>query len=338
MVDPAMPLPTLADLESAATRVDGHLFRTPLVRLPLTPAAPSSEASPVYAKAENLQRTGSFKLRGATHFLARLAPDVRARGVVTHSSGNHAQGVACAAATFGVPATIVIPHGAPEIKVARTLAWGAEVVRCDNDKASREGTAAGLAAERGATLVPPYDHAWIVEGQATVGLEILADLPDVANVLVCVGGGGLIAGIASALRARGSTAQVIGVEPTLAADAGESFARGEIVTWAPERVVRTVADGVRTQALGEVNFAIIREAVDGFTDVAEDDILDAAAWYLREGRLTVEPTGAITLAAYRALQRGEGPVALRPGPTVLLVSGGNVDPAVVAELARRPLP
>jgi threonine dehydratase len=331
-----MDLPPLADLEDAAARVAPQVFRTPLVRLPWTPAPPGTVTSPVFAKAENLQRTGSFKIRGASNFLARLAPEVRARGVVTHSSGNHAQGVACAAAGFGIPATVVIPHGAPELKVARTKAWGAAVVRCDPDKASREGTAARLVADLGATLVPPYDHPWIVEGQATVGLEIVDDLPDVANVLVCVGGGGLLAGIACALRARGSRAQVIGVEPTLAADAGASFARGEIVTWPPEDVGRTVADGVRTQSLGELNFALIRRTVDAFVDVADDAILDAAAWYLREAHLTVEPTGAITLAAYRALQRGVGPVRLRPGPTVLLVSGGNVDPGVVADLALRP--
>ena len=331
-----MPMPTLAHLEAAADRIAGHVFRTPLVRLPLTPSAPSADPAPVYAKAENLQRTGSFKLRGATNFLARLAPDVRAAGVVTHSSGNHAQGVACAAATFGVPATIVIPHGAPEVKVARTLAWGARVVRCENDKAAREGTAARLAAELGATVVPPYDHDWIVEGQASVGLEIVDDLPDVANVLVCVGGGGLLAGIAGALRARGSNALIVGVDPTLAADAGASFARGEIVTWSPEQVVRTVADGVRTQSLGEVNFAIIRQAVDAFADVGEEEILDAAAWYLREAHLTVEPTGALTLAAYRALQRGDGPLQLRPGATVVIVSGGNLDAATIGELARRP--
>jgi threonine dehydratase len=336
MVDPAMTLPHLADLEAAAARIAAQVYRTPLLRLPLTPAAPGTEAAPVYAKAENLQRTGSFKLRGASNFLARLSPEVRARGVVTHSSGNHAQGVACAAAGFGVRATIVIPHGAPEVKVARTLAWGADVVRCDNDKASREGTAARIAAELGATVVPPYDHAWIVEGQASVGLEILDALPDVANVLVCVGGGGLVAGIASALRARGSHAQIIGVEPSLAADAGASFARGEIVTWAAEDVVRTVADGVRTQSLGELNFAIIRRTVDAFVDVADDAILRAAAWYLREGRLVVEPTGAITLAAFRELQRGDGPVRLRPGPTVVLVSGGNVDPGLVGTWLAQP--
>ncbi len=326
-----MPHPTVDDFQAAAARVAPFVFRTPLVRLPL------AGDDHVYAKAENLQRTGSFKLRGATNFLARLEPEVRARGVVTHSSGNHAQGLACAAADHGVPAAIVIPHGAPEVKVARTRAWGARIERCDNAKAAREEAAARLADELGATVVPPYDHPWILEGQGTVGLEILDDLPAVANVLVCVGGGGLLAGIAGALRASGSEALIVGVEPELAADARESFVRGEVVAWPAEDVVRTVADGVRTQALGTHTYAVIRDTVDAFVAVSEDAILDAAAWYLREAHLTVEPTGALALAAYHALRRGEGPVRLRPGPTVVLVSGGNADPAMLVELARRPL-
>lgn len=328
-------LPQLGDFQAAAERIAPRVFRTPLVRLPNV-AGTQAGAPLVFAKAENLQRTGSFKVRGATNFLARLAPEVRARGVVTHSSGNHAQGVACAAADAGVDALIVIPHGAPEVKVARTLAWGARVERCTNDKAAREGTAAHWAAALGATIVPPYDHPWIVEGQGTVGLEVLADLPDVANLLVCVGGGGLLAGIAGALRAAGCDAQIVGVEPELAADARESFVRGEIVTWPAQDVVRTVADGVRTQALGTHTFAVIRRTVDAFVAVSDDEILDAAAWYLREAHMVVEPTGALTLAAYRRLHRGEGPVRLRPGPTALLVSGGNADGRVLADLAMRP--
>lgn len=324
-----MPIPSLRDLEEAAHRIHARTYRTPLLPLPEGDGA-------LFAKAENLQRTGSFKIRGASNFLARLDPAVRARGVVTHSSGNHGQGVACAAADHGVAATVVIPHSAAAVKVERTAAWGARIVRSDNSKASREGTAEAIAAESGATLVPPYDHPWIVEGQGSIGLEIVAELPEVANVLVCVGGGGLIAGIAAALRAKGSTAQVIGVEPSLAADAGASFAAGRIVSWPSEEVVRTVADGVRTQALGEHPFEVIRATVDAFVDVPEAAILDAAAWYLRDAHLAVEPTGGLTLAAYRMLRAGEGPVRLKPGPTVLLVSGGNADARVLAALAERP--
>jgi threo-3-hydroxy-L-aspartate ammonia-lyase len=324
------PLPPLDALEGARGRIEPYVFRTPLVRLP------EDGERAVYAKAENLQRTGSFKIRGASNFLARMAASRRERGVVAHSSGNHAQGVACAAHAFGVSATIVIPEGAARVKVERTLAWGAEVVRCVNTAADREATAARLAGERGATVVPPFDHPWIIEGQASVGLELVDDLPDVANVLVCVGGGGLIAGVTAALRGRGSRALIVGVEPALAADAAASFATGTIVTWPADAVTRTVADGVRTQSLGEHTFAVIRAGVDAFVSVEEEAILDAASWLLREAHLVVEPTGALALAAYRSLVAGEGPVRLRQGPTALVISGGNLDSAVLHTLVERP--
>lgn len=324
-----MQQPTLDDFRQAALRIRANVYRTPAVRLPVDEA--------LFAKAENLQRTGSFKLRGASNFVARMDPAVRARGVVTHSSGNHAQGVACAAALAGIPATVVIPEDGSELKVRRTKGWGAEVVRSKNDKASREGTAERLAEEKGATLLPPYDHPWVLEGQGTLALELLEDLPDVANVLVPVGGGGLLSGVAAALRAAGSRAQVIAVEPELAADGAESFASGRIVSWSSEQTVRTVADGVRTQALGEVNFPIIQANVDAFVTVTEEAILDAAAWYLREAHLTVEPTGALALAAYRLLAAGEAGTRLRPGPSAVVISGGNVDPERIARLAERPL-
>jgi threo-3-hydroxy-L-aspartate ammonia-lyase len=329
-----MALPTLADLEAARDRIRARVRHTPLLPLDV----PGAGGARVLAKPENLQRTGSFKIRGASHFLARMRAEDRARGVVTHSSGNHAQGVAAAAHAWGVPALVVIPEGAPQVKVDRTLAWGAEVVRCANTSADRVGTAERHASERGRTLVPPFDHPWIVEGQASIGLEIHDDVEDAANVLVCVGGGGLLAGIAAALRTRGSKAQILGVEPALAADASESFATGRIAEWPAELVTRTVADGVRTQALGVLNHAIIHASVDGFVTVEEDEILDAAAWYVQDARLVVEPTGGLTLAAYRRLLAGDGPFRLRPGPTVLLVSGGNVDPARLSDLAVRPLP
>ncbi len=323
----AATLPTLADVRAAAKRVEPAIFRTPLVRLPLP--------GEVYAKAENLQRTGSFKLRGAYNFLASLPDEVRKRGVSAHSSGNHAQGVACAAHLFGVRAAIAIPEDAAEVKVTRTLAWGAEVVRCGPSAAEREAAAQRFVTEQGYTLVPPYDHPWIVAGQGTAGLELAQDLPEVANVLVPVGGGGLIAGVALALKALCPAAQVVGVEPELAADAAESFARGEPVLWSAERTTRTAADGVRTQQVGRLNFELIRANVDAFVTVPEEAILEAAAWYLRDARLVVEPTGAITLAAYWRLERGEAGVTLRPGPTALLVSGGNLDGALLARLAQR---
>ncbi len=330
----AMALPPLADLEAARERIRAQVRHTPL--LPLT--LPGSAEQRVYAKPENLQRTGSFKIRGASHFLTRMGSAERQRGVVTHSSGNHAQGVAAAAHAWGVPALVVIPEGAPEVKVARTRAWGAEVVRCANTSAARVGTAERFARERGATLVPPFDHPWIVEGQASIGLELHDDLADAANVLVCVGGGGLLAGIAAALRGRGSKAQILGVEPALAADASESFSAGAVVEWPADKVTRTVADGVRTQALGTLTFAIIQASVDGFVTVDEEEILDAAAWYVQDAKLVTEPTGGLSLAAYRRLLAGDTSLRLRPGPTVLVVSGGNVDPERLSQLAVRQLP
>lgn len=321
----AMTTPvTFGDLRQAQARIAEAVYPTPLVRLPL--------AGEIYAKAENLQRTGSFKLRGAYNFLASLPEAVRQRGVTAHSSGNHAQGVACAAHLFDVPAAIAIPEGAPEVKVQRTLAWGAEVMRCGGSSAERQAAAQQFVEERGYTLVPPFDHPWIIAGQGTVGLEIATALPEVANVLVTTGGGGLLAGISLALKTLCPNAQVLGVEPELAADAGESFQQGKVVSWSAERTTRTVADGVRTQSLGEHTFNIIKDHVDGFVTVPEADILDAAAWYLTEAKLVVEPTGALTLAAYRRLAAGRGEAKLARGKSVLLVSGGNVERALLRSL------
>lgn len=311
---------TIDDISAARERIAPAAFETPLVRLPLD--------GEVYAKCENFQRTNSFKIRGAFNFLASLDAGARANGVVAHSSGNHAQGVAAAARHFGVPATIVIPEGAPEVKVERTKALGADVVRCENNSEARSRAALEIAERDGKTLVPPYDHPWIVAGQGTVGLEIADRLPNVANVLVCVGGGGLIAGIATALADRAPEATVLGVEPALAADAKESFESGSRTSWPAERVTKTIADGVRTQSIGELNFEIIQKHVDGFLTAEEDAIVEATRWYAHEAKLLVEPTGALTLAAWWRLAKGDlqgrRAALLRDGPTVLLVSGGNI--------------
>lgn len=315
---------TLPNIRDAAERIAGEALRTPLVRLPLP--------GEVYAKAENLQRTNSFKFRGAYNFLASLDGTALARGVVTHSSGNHAQGVALAAKLLGVPATIVIPEGAPALKVDRTRGHGAEIIRCGNSSDDRERVAAELVESRGLTLVPPFDHELIVAGQGTVGLEIIDELPQVANVIVPVGGGGLSAGVAVAVTEVRPDTRVIGVEPELAADAAESLARGVPVRWDAERVGRTVADGVRTQRLGSVNFPILAERLAGMVTVSEEEILAATRWYALEGRLVVEPTGALSLAALHKLGRGGADPGLRPGPSVVVISGGNVDPAFLSRL------
>jgi len=323
----------ISDVRDARSRIAGKVHRTPL--LPLDGANTAVGAPSLFAKAENLQRTGSFKLRGAMNFLSAMDPAERVRGVVTHSSGNHGQALACAAAWFGVPATIVIPEGAPEVKVERTRAWGASILRSGQDGASRQAVAAEAVASTGGTLVPPFDHPWIVAGQGTMALEIAEDLPGVANVLVCVGGGGLSAGTVLALQAQAPGARVIGVEPALAADAMESLRKRQRVRWPAEATTRTIADGVRTQELGEIPFAILKEGLYGIVTVSEDAIVDAARWWLRDGGMAVEPTGALTLAAWRRFLAGRGSVdgvELADGPTVLVISGGNADPSFLGSL------
>ena len=313
----APPLPvSLADIEAAAARLEGVAVRPPLLRLPCD--------GEVYVKPESLQRTGSFKFRGAFNALASTPFAAIERGVVADSSGNHAQGVATAAALHGVPATIVMPENAAAVKVARTAALGAEIVRCANSSEERQRVAAEIRDGRGLEYIPPFDDARIIAGQGTVGLEICRDLPQVATVVVCVGGGGLISGVSTAVKALCPTARVVGVEPELAADAQESLSAGHIVTWPAANVTRTICDGVRTQALGDLTFATIAALVDEIVTVSDEAVLDAMRWLALEAKLLVEPTAALTLAALRAgAVKGAGPI-------VLVVSGGNVDPALAA--------
>ncbi len=307
---------TLTDVEAAAGRIAAHAVRTPLLHLPLE--------GEVWVKPESLQRTGSFKFRGALNALASTPPDRLARGVVADSSGNHAQGVAAAAALLGVPATIVMPENAVALKVERTRALGAEIVRCGPSSEERERAAAELRESRGLEYVPPFDDARIIAGQGTVGLEIARDLPEVGTVVVCIGGGGLASGVATAVKALCPRARVVGVEPALAADAQESFRTGVRVRWSAADVARTICDGVRTQQLGELTFEAISRLVDEIVTVEDEAVLDAMRWYATEAKLTVEPTGALTLAALRTGAVTAG------GPTVLIASGGNVEPSVLA--------
>ncbi|SBT63198.1 threonine dehydratase [Micromonospora sediminicola] len=309
-----MELITIADVRTAADDLAGTVVRTPLLPVPWD--------EELWLKPENLQPVGSFKLRGATHAVARLAPDVRSRGVVTHSSGNHGQALAYAARAFGVPCVVVVPAGAPEVKVARMRALGADVRTVP--PARRLAEAERIAAESGAALVPPFDHPAVIAGQGTIGLEIVADLPDVDVVLVPVGGGGLGSGVATAVKALRPSASVIGVEPELAADAVESLAAGEVVVWDVDRTYRTCADGLRTN-LSARTLAHLRERLDGIVTVTEDEIMAATGRVLRDARLVAEPSGAVALAA-RLFHRDELP----GGRTVAVVTGGNADPAVLA--------
>ncbi|MFK3981649.1 threonine/serine dehydratase [Micromonospora sp. NPDC050397] len=312
-----MDLVTLDDVREAAVRIAGRVVRTPLL--------PLGWDSGLWLKPESLQPVGSFKLRGATNAVALLSDAERARGVVTHSSGNHGQALAYAARVAGAPCTVVIPEGAPSVKVEQVRALGAEVLLVP--AAERLATAERVVAERGRTLIPPYDDRRVIAGQGTIGLEIVEDLSDVEVVLVPVGGGGLSSGVATAIRALRPRTRVYGVEPEYAADARDSLAAGRVVVWDLALTHRTAADGLRTN-LAELTLAHLRERLDGIVTVSEEEIAAATSRLVRGARLVVEPSGAVAAAA-RLFRSAELP----SGRTVAVVSGGNVDPAVLAAAA-----
>jgi threonine dehydratase len=326
----AIPLVSLAAIEAAAETLEGIATHTPLVAFgPL-------EAR-VFLKAESLQPIGAFKLRGAYVAIASLPADDRARGVITYSSGNHAQGVARAARLLGAPAVVVMPSDAPAIKRERVAADGAEIVTVGTASDERQSTAERLAAERGLAIIPPFDDDRIIAGQGTVGLEIAADLPDVAAVLVPIGGGGLASGVATAIRALRPRARIIGVEPELAADARDSLERGVIVRWPAELVSRTIADGTRTQALGVRTFAHLRAYLDHVVTVSEAEIAAGVRLAAERSRIVAEPSGALGIAAAAFHHRELGLDRL-DGPIVAVVSGGNVDSARYLAYLEAPLP
>ena len=311
------------DLRLAQRRVRGVALRTPLV-----PCPRGEEGRLLYLKAENLQPTGAFKLRGAYNKISSLSPEERRRGVVAHSSGNHAQAVAYAASALGVRAVIVMPRGAPRVKTDATAAFGAEILFVSDDSAERVRRAEELAAEHGYVPVPPYDDETLIAGQGTVGLEILEDLPDVETVLVPVSGGGLISGVAAAIKQSRPEARVIGVEPELAADARASLRSGKLVELPAEQVGRTIADGLRVRKLGHAPFEHVRAFVDDIITVSEDEILEAMRRMALRARLVAEPSGAVTFAGY-LFHRDELPATRL---NVAVVSGGNVEPQLLARV------
>ena len=314
-----MTLVTLDEIRAAAGRLTGVALRTPVL-----PAAWAPNDQALLLKAENLQPIGAFKIRGAYNKIALLPADVRERGVVAYSSGNHAQAVAYAARAFGIPASIVIQHGVAEVKVAATIALGAEVIRVP--AAERASTAAELAQRYGRVIVAPFEDRDVIAGQGTIGLELAEDVEDIDRVLVPISGGGLISGVAAAIKALSPRSEVVGVEPALAADAAESFRRGQRVAWASDAVGRTIADGLRTPEVGELPWAHIRELVDDVVTVEEDEIVDAIRVIALGSRLVAEPSGAVPVAAFRS---GRLPPVRR---TVAVVSGGNIDPAFLADV------
>jgi threonine dehydratase len=306
-------LVTRSAVDAAAAVLQGVAVRTAVEPLDAVPG--------LLLKREDTQPIGAFKLRGAFHAASRLAPEVRAAGLVTHSSGNHGRALAWAAARLGVPATVVVPHDAVAAKVEAMAALGARLVRVPADE--REQAADAVVAETGGALVPPYDHPDVIAGQGTVGAEIAAQVPDVERVLVPVGGGGLISGIAAALAGTGIS--VVGVEPELAGDAAESKHTGALVRWDRARVSRTAADGLRAARLGELTWPHVAALVDDVVTVTEASI-EQAARVLHGAGVPAEASGCVATAG--AL---EHPGLVR-GRTVAVVSGRNADPAWVARV------
>ena len=323
-------LPTAADIESAAGRLSGVAVRTPLIN---APALDETVGARVFLKAETLQRTGSFKFRGAYNKISSIAPEKRAAGVVAYSSGNHAQGVAAAARLLGMRATIVMPSDAPRAKRERTLALGAEVIPYDRNTEDRALIAKKLVAERGATLVPPYDDPFIIAGQGTIGAEIVSDLarlelkPEI--VVIGASGGGLAAGISLGVKAKVPAARLYVVEPEGFDDTIRSFASGK--REANARMSGSICDALMSNTPGELTFPINRELIGQGATVTDADVARAVRYAFNELKLVVEPGGAIGLAALLA---GKLPVA---GKVVVgVLSGGNVDADLFARLVGSP--
>jgi threonine dehydratase len=325
-MDAAVSLPTVADVDEAARRLTGVALRTPL----LTSAAlDAMTGGRVFLKAETLQRTGSFKFRGAYNKLAAIPPERRAGGVVAFSSGNHAQGVAAAARLLGMPCVIVMPGDAPRAKRERTAALGAEIVLYDRVRDDREAIAEAIAAERGATLVPPYDDALIIAGQGTAGREIVEDLgalglkPDI--VVVTASGGGLTAGIALAVKARVPTAALYTAEPAGFDDHARSFKSGQREQNAA--LTGTICDALMARMPGEITFAINRSLVGAGVVASDDEVAAAVAFAFAELKLVVEPGGAVALAALMTRK-----IDVTGKVAVAVLSGGNVDPELFSRL------
>lgn len=323
-------LVSLEEIRAAAQRIAGIAVRTPLVDAAFAGLSGYGTEKRIRLKAECLQPMGAFKIRGAANKILQLTVDELKRGVITYSSGNHAQAVAWAAREAGARAVIVMPSNAPAVKRAGTLALGAEVVDVGVASSERLAKAEELVRAHGYVMVRPYDDLDVITGQGTCGLEIAEEWPDVDLVLAPVSGGGLLGGVSAAVKQMMPDVQVWGVEPELAADATESFRTGSIQTWEAAAVSRTLADGLRTQSVGVKNFAHLQAFVDGMVTVTEAEIRAAMRAIVAATRLVPEPSGAVPVAAL--LYHGHELPAYRNA--VAVVSGGNVDPAVLSEILR----
>jgi threonine dehydratase len=309
------PTVSLDDIRAAATRVSQIARVTPLLDVSI------HAGSALFLKCENLQPGGAFKIRGAYNMVAQLSAEQRRRGVITFSSGNHGQAMALAARTLGAPAVVVMPTTAPKVKVEGVKGFGAEVIFAGTTSTERRERAEAEADARGLTIVPPFDHPWIVAGQGTAGLEILEQRPDVAAVLVPIGGGGLAAGVAAAIKLSRPGVRVIGVEPAGAAKMKSSLDAGHPVTLDRSQ---SVADGLLPVRPGDLTFALVQQFVDEVVTVDDRAIIDAVLWLESSAKIVVEPSGAASVAAALA---GAG----APGPAVAIISGGNIDPERLEE-------
>jgi threonine dehydratase len=321
---------TLSDLHSAQSALNGIAVRTRLIEF-----KHRSSDRQLFLKPENQQPIGAFKLRGAYNKIASLSEEERKQGVITYSSGNHAQGVAYAARALKTKAVIVMPNNAPIIKREATAKLGAEIVFVGPGSDERKAKAEELAARHGYAIVPPYNDEKIIAGQGTIGLEILEDLPDVETILSPVGGGGLISGVAAAVKLTNpqlaeKKIKVIGVEPELAGDAQASLRSGKVIQFPAEQVSRTIADGLRTQSIGPINFEHIRAYVDDIITVTEDEIREAMKLLAANPQTIAEPSGAVATAGF-LFHREQLP---NTKLNVAIISGGNIEPEMLEELRR----
>ncbi|MEP7026144.1 MAG: threonine/serine dehydratase [Actinomycetota bacterium] len=313
-------LVSLDEIRAAAARLEGVTLRTPLIPFP--------GSDLLLLKPESLQPTGSFKIRGAYTAISALPDDARRRGVVAHSSGNHAAAVAYAAGLLGVPAAVVVPASTPPVKIVAARAFGAEVVICEPGLPARLAACDKLIAQHGYTMIPPFDHRAVISGQGTIGLEIGTDRPDVDVVLSPVSGGGLVSGIAAAIHALCPGAAVIGVEPEHAADARDSFRQRQQVTWPVAETSRTLADALRVEQIGKLPLAHMLAYVHDIVTVTDGELRVTMRRLALETRLVTEPGGVAAVAAclFHASELPPGRVR------VAVVSGGNVDPALLADV------
>ena len=310
----ALKLPTYDDVVAAAARLAGHAHRTPVLTSRTIDEALGAN---LFFKPENLQRMGAFKFRGAFNALSRFDDTQRKAGVVTFSSGNHAQAIALSAKLLGIPATIVMPDDAPAAKVAATRGYGGNVVHYTRYTEDREAIGIRLSNERGMTLIPPYDHPDVIAGQGTAAKELIEDAGPLDALFVCLGGGGLLSGTALATRALSPQTKLYGVEPEAGNDGQQSFRSGTIVRI---DVPRTIADGAQTQSLGHYTFAIIRRDADDILTATDDELVECMRFFATRMKMIVEPTGCLGFAAARRMK--DGLAGKRVG---VIISGGNVD-------------